>query len=260
MRIHYLFFFFVLATILFLIFWQEKPVPLIVQEFKPINSTNQILINLNEKNKKIQSFSSKLIVESQGIKLNSMIVYEKPSNFRMISNSFAGKELDVGSNFDFFWFWSKRMKPQALFYAKHQDFNRTRLRTPFNPAWIIQILGTGDIPECETYLYKGKLVFVEKMINNSQKIIFRMRMIDLDKMVCVGHFIFDEKMNPIISAEIQSFYLVDDVYLPKKINIFWYEENVRSVWTFEQPVINTAISTSMWQMPNYEPKINLKDY
>ena len=44
----------------------------------------------------------------------------------MISNSFLGKETDVGSNEKQFWFWSKRMKPSVLFYSEHENLNKTK--------------------------------------------------------------------------------------------------------------------------------------
>ncbi len=77
---------------------------------------------------------------ADGIAVKSSISYEKSLNFRMINSSFFGKEVDVGSNEKEFWFWSKRMKPPALFHTIHDNLKNTNLKTPFHPLWIKEII------------------------------------------------------------------------------------------------------------------------
>lgn len=263
MRIYHLFFIFVIACIILISiskqtekidFKELKSVPFVIEN-------NQFLDDFNNKNSKINSIYSNVAISSQGITLNSAIVYEKKIKFRMISESIFGTELDIGSNDQYFWFWSKRMKPSALFYAKHEDLKNTRLRTPFNPNWMIELLGVSNIDKnCSYFEYKNDLVVSEIVTDNFGNVINKLRLIDRNKKSCIAHFLYDKNMNPIISAEIKEFYAIEDCFLPKKIEIFWYEENIKSVWNLSEPKINLHISSDKFIVPNISPKIDLNGY
>lgn len=263
MRIYHLFFIFIIICIISVStskqpekidFKQIKPIPFIVEN-------NQFLDDFNSKNAKINSIYSNVAISSQGITLNSTIFYEKKIKFRMIGKSVFGTELDIGSNDQYFWFWSRRMKPSALFYAKHEDLKNTRLRTPFNPNWMMEILGISDIGQnCSCFNYKENLVFSEVATDNFGNIINKLKLVDKNKKTCLAHFLYDKNMNPIISAEIKEFYVVEDCFLPKKIEIFWYEENIKSIWYLSEPKINSRISSDNWIVPNLSPKIDLNGY
>lgn len=101
---------------------------------------------VNFRNETIKSFSCsdmevKLWEGGMRIRLQGSLYYEKPKGFRMRINSVFGEEVDLGSNDDVFWYWSRRNKRKGLYYAHHEDFQKTRLKTPFNPLFIRASLG-----------------------------------------------------------------------------------------------------------------------
>lgn len=223
---------------------------------------NPIINKLNVQNNKIDSIyysNNSMLVD--GIGLKSSIFYEKDLNFRMISTSFLGKETDVGSNKNQFWFWSKRMKPPVLFYSDHENLHKTRLKTPFNPNWMIQILGISKIDDFDNcFYYKNYLAVTVEDKNNYNEKITKLQLIDINKNCFFGHYIYNSKDELVISAEVESYYCVNGIYLPKKIQINWQEENVKIRWDLSSPIINEKIKAELWKMPNYSKKIDLNGY
>lgn len=223
---------------------------------------NPLIIKLNDKNNKISSISyneSKIYLDGINVKAN--INYEKNLNFRMISKSIFGVESDIGSNENEFWFWSKRMKPSYLFYSDHKDLKKTRLRTPFNPHWMMQILGVNEIKTFDkSFYYKEYLAIASYDENNYGSKITRVQLLDIEKNCFFAHYIFNSYDELIVSAEVSEYYSVGEFNVPKSIDINWIEENLHIKWELGQPTINKKIDLNHWKMPKNYQKINLTEY
>lgn len=55
----------------------------------------------------------------------------------------SGTDLDLGSNDELFWMWSRWMQPPAIFYARHEAYRQSPARQilPIEPHWFIEALG-----------------------------------------------------------------------------------------------------------------------
>lgn len=233
----------------------------IPKEVQPI--TNSILFEINDKNEQIKTLVyPKIVIKSHGISLDSTLFYEKPQRFRSVSWSVLGKESDVGSNDDIFWFWSKRMNPPALFYTKHENLYNTRLRAPFHPEWSTEILGCNAIKldKCTVMEYKNQLVLFEERTSIIGKPLVKIWTVDPHRKSINGHYLYDVKMNPIISAEIKDFHVFGNIYLPKTMEINWYEESVKTVWEMDRPIVNVPIDSVNWKIPDVKKSIDLNGY
>jgi hypothetical protein len=77
--------------------------------------------------------------------MRTNLVVERPRRFRMRAEvtALTGPELDLGSNEDLFWMWVKRNRPPAVYYARHDQFQRSAARQmlPIEPEWLIEALG-----------------------------------------------------------------------------------------------------------------------
>lgn len=240
----------------------NNPIILDIHQIKPIEYDENLLI-LNSRNEKITSiFYEQIDLETKGIHVSSHISYEKPNNFRMINSSFLGKETDIGSNQDYFWFWSKRMQPPALFYSSHVNLYKTNLRTPFHPVWMMDIIGINSINLKDALVFKHKdnIVVSRNDISVTGKRITRVYLIDPQKMAFCGHYIYDKHDQIIVSAEIFEYHEVDGYFLPKKITINWFEENIQVKWVLQKPAINKTININSWIMPHISNKIDLNGY
>jgi hypothetical protein len=189
--------------------------------------TNEF-VEINENIKKIQAN----IEIKQGLFFaKGFIAYEKENNFKMICYSFLGKEIEIGSNKDFFWFWTR--KENILYYCKQGKINTTRLRKMFYPEILKSFLGID-----ENYI----------IINNDLKKISILQ----DKKI-ISHKLYQND-NLILQCDVVDFY----GNLPRKIKLNWIEENIKQEWILSNIKINSDFSD--WEFPDYKNKINLENY
>ena len=234
----------------------------IVQKIQgtPVQKIPDALIQLNKRNLNIKSFyckkaSVKNWQDGKSFNLNAEIWFEKPAKFRMFLTSFLGKEIDLGSNEEVFWFWSKRSDPRALHWAEHKDYYKTRLKTPFNPLWIMESFGLKKISLKDKKITESdnRIIISQKTINASGKPIIKIVLIDKTTGKFVGLLVTDIYANPITSSEVIEY----DGKFPTAILYNWYEEDAMMLIRFGDVQINTHIDSDTWKLPNINPKINM---
>lgn len=218
----------------------------------PNNEAQQILEKVNAKNKTISSLHFKSIKVQTFWRINSHIKaelwYQKDKNFRLIVKSIYGKEGDLGSNNNLFWFWSKRMD-NILYYSEHKNLGKCGLRAPFHPLWLMECLGFTDIKGKITKCEDGYLFVEEERMSTEGVAVTKGTLIKDD--LVVGHYLF--KNNHLIaSVEIEEFNVV-----PKKMVIHWYEENLTMIWNIEDYEVNPEISDKIWQKPSFKHEENI---
>ena len=193
------------------------------------------------------------------LKISSYIAYEKNDYFRMFNSSWTGKEGDIGMNSTHFWFWSKRMKPSALYYAKHEDLYKSRLKSPFHPKWTVACLGINEIDLSNAIAGKMDKYYAIAFneIDTLNRPIVRIILVDPLKKAIIGHYLYDENNNVIVSTEVLEFHNVDGNLLPAIMRTIWYQEDITMEWELEEPKINQTIPSNTFDMPNMRHKIDL---
>jgi hypothetical protein len=258
--------FFTIVPIL-AIWWkttEEAPISFIQKEIKepskPAPKQHPVIRSINERNAKIKTFSSSDIVvkvwqNGMRFKLSGNMYYEKDLNFRMKFRSIFGKEVDLGANEELFWYWSRRDERKGLHYATYEDYNRTRLKTPFNPIFIRESLGLGQIKTKDAYVTETEknIVIISQFKNSIGKTVLRYTFIEKANQKFIGSLITDKEGNPIAIAEILEY----NGDVPKSVLYTWYAENKILYLDFVDPQFNTQIDESNWQMPNIKPQINM---
>jgi hypothetical protein len=220
------------------------------------NEATQIIKEINIKNSKIKNFfcsNVEISIDNIPFKLQALLIYEKKLNFRMLVRSFVGKELDIGSNKNYFWFWSKRMVPSGLYYAKHKDLYKTKLRTPFSPKWIMESLGFEEINNKVRVSKSGLYLIIEEdRISSMNTRVTKKTLVNIESRMIVGHYLY-ENNRLISSAEVKE----SRNNMPYSIRVIWHEENIGISLKLNDPGINNKINSSHWIMPDYRNKINM---
>lgn len=227
---------------------QEKP--------KQTHEIFSIISEINARNSKIKTvYVPDITIKVKQNRITNIVhgelALEKDRNFRLkVTHSLTGKEMDVGSNQDFFWFWSKRMSPPALYYSSHANIDSTNLRTALNPGWMMESIGVNPINTENITVAKYKdfwAVIREK--NDSTT----MTLIDPVLKVVVGRYLYNTQGKMLISTEYQGYFN----NIPKKVLIIWYEEGIALDWELSGIKTNSGISQSYWLMPDMRQKIEL---
>ena len=112
----------------------------------PSPTLQQVVAVVNGNSSRIRSFStSQASVSMQGFPtLRANIAFERPMRFRLRADlPLAGQEVDVGSNDELFWFWSRHNEPAALYYCRHDRFASSPARGNLiiDPYWLVEAMG-----------------------------------------------------------------------------------------------------------------------
>ncbi len=223
---------------------------------------NAAVQEINRRNAGVKSFMSEnmdvTIQRDIAVRLRGSLAYEKDRRFRLIIRRRLGtKEADIGSNNQYFWFWSRRHDPPHLFYADHKDVYKSRLKTPFHPLWMMGALsmGTIDLKGAKVSEFEGKWKVSQKRKGTLGKMIIKSTIIDPDRKVVVGHYISSLSGKLIASTEIEEW----DGNTPSVIIMRWHDEGVSIRLKFIHPKVNPQIDEDYWKLPNIRPKQNMAE-
>lgn len=262
---HYYLIIIILIPIIFL-FYNQKNIksPNYLEENKPIlnqiskeNSSKiiKIIEEINEKNKKIKSLTSKLNIHLNhkiSINVSGDLYFEREKNFRMNIFSNFGKELDIGSNENLFWFWSKNSN---LYYSEHKNLNQTQLKTPLNPNWLLESLTIMELKKenIEFGKFKDFFIILQKRKGIQNETVTIATLINPNNKRIIGNYLYNKYGKMVASAEINEFY----EEIPKKIFITWYEEGITMEWILYNYKINIPINKNIWELPLLKNSINI---
>ena len=117
--------------------------------YNKLPSQQELLANLKARSARITQLNSSVAVAMPGApKIKGTLQIEFPDRMRMKAGLMGVSEMgvDVGSNEEQFWIWSKAAlpgQPPAMYWASHDQFQRSQVRQaiPLEPKWLIDALG-----------------------------------------------------------------------------------------------------------------------
>jgi hypothetical protein len=171
-------------------------------------------------------------------------------------SSILGKELNLGSNETEFWYYSKRDKDPGVYWAIYEDFNKTRLKTPFNPMFMRASLGFESVNAKGAKITESatQIIVTHPSEDSMGKEILYSVFVNKNKFID-GFLITDLQGNTLVSCDIQE--RVND--MPSKILYTWEEEDRVMFMELKKSTINTINETSVFKMPGFTPKINMAE-
>ncbi len=230
---------------------------------KPPLVVPELIQRINVRNESITSFSCdnvkvKVWQDGSRYRLSGSVHYEKHKRFRFRISSIFGDELDLGSNNELFWYWSRRDKDPGLHYAKHEDYNKTRLKSGFNSHFMMRSLGiTKILIDEETKVVETKedwIVVYRRKNAMGEPILVSIFVSKADEAIA-GFIVTDMDGKPQSSADIQG----RQNGMPTKILYVYHAEDQALLLEFIGISINKSISSQKWKMPNRQPQLNMAD-
>lgn len=125
------------------------PAPVV---FREMPSRDQLLAHLASQSRQIRQIQSDVRVTMDGMPtLRGTMAVERPDRLRLTAGLLGVPELgvDVGSNDERFWFWTKVSAPgqePGIYFANHGEYRNSSLHQliPIEPGWLIDALGLVD--------------------------------------------------------------------------------------------------------------------
>lgn len=223
-------------------------------EYPTINETNA-------KNDLVKSFVCKNIdikvwENGRRLKLSGQISYKKPNCFLFEVSSILGKEMNLGSNETEFWYYSKRDKDPGVYWAIYEDFNKTRLKTPFNPMFMRASLGFESVDAKGAKITESatQIIVTNSSEDSMGKEILYSVFVNKNKSID-GFLITDLQGNTLVSCDIQE--RING--MPSKILYTWEEEKRTMLMELKKPNINAINESFAFKMPGFTPKINMAE-
>ncbi|MDB5347642.1 MAG: hypothetical protein JWP89_6019 [Schlesneria sp.] len=189
--------------------------------------------------------------------LSGSLVVEEGQHLRMLVNSLAGHEVDMGSNNDVFWIWAKRMEPSYVFCRHEQiDVARQSLGIPFEPQWLMQALGVAPI-ETEGLTMQidptgQRARLVQPLLTAHGQPLQKVMVVDLVHGVITEHCIQDSRGQKIAVARLDDFRRdkASGAVLPHRVKLDWPQNQMSLVMNMGEVEINpTSIPSQIWDMP-----------
>lgn len=146
--------------------WKKDPLPVV---FNRTPTQAELVQHITNNNSKFKQLSSDLVVALDGTpKLRGTMQLELPRRLRIKAGvmSLSSLGVDVGSNDQDFWVWTKVNLPNqkpAIFHANHEAFKNAtssvRQAIPLEPVWLLEGLGLIQFEQGD--VHKGPVVTPE---------------------------------------------------------------------------------------------------
>jgi len=116
----------------------------------PTPTLDQVVQAVNNNSLQIRSFlASQATLSGSGMpSLQASVAFERPRRLRIRAGTgILGQELDVGSNYEVFWFWARRTQPPGVYYCRHEQFASSPVRRglAIDPEWLVEALGVQEL-------------------------------------------------------------------------------------------------------------------
>lgn len=225
------------------------------QPEKPEPESIVLVREIIARDAKLRTFQSDVRIELSKrirVEVTGTMVMEKDKRFRMVLNSRFGKEMDIGSNDTHFWFWSKRMDPPFLHYARHEDLSKAHMRTALDPNWMMEALNLGGVNYSQIVKFKQYYAAIQTRSDGTA-----VALIDPVNRLVVGRYLYNAKEKMVVSSEVKLFQEIDGHVVPKELLIIWYEEGLKLDMTLSNSKLNAGTSEKHWIMPTMPNSIDM---
>lgn len=221
----------------------------------------EVVAHVNRNTERVESWrASRIRIHAQGVMfpLQGRIAVERGNHVRLEVTSPRGGEVDIGSNDEQFWVWSREMKP-AFVTCKHENTEAVRRSygIPFETEWLMEALGVAPIPTegmtLETSPTKNEMRLVQQVVTARGHQLRRALLIDLKKGgVVTEHSLYDYDGNRIAIAKLGAHYYdkQSGAVLPHRVTLDWPKNQMAVTMEFGKIDVNpTSIPSQVWELP-----------
>ncbi|MFN0050886.1 MAG: hypothetical protein ACKV0T_01760 [Planctomycetales bacterium] len=232
---------------------------------RPDATSDEVLEYLNDNTGKITSWRSDSVsISGRGaayspVSIGASLAIESPRNFRLLAKSLTVEEVDLGSNPEEYWFWSKRSEEKYIFVAHHGEeiSPRRRLPIPFQPDWIMEVFGVMPIDGADVTMHPGPpgnrtMRLVAQRVTPDGTPVQKVVVVDTCHGVVREHQLLDSQGQLIASARLEGHFRdpKTQVVLPSKVSLDWPRADVGLTLVINRIEVNPpVISEATWRVP-----------
>jgi hypothetical protein len=241
----------------------------------PKLSAIQAIEKHNENAKRVVALQAEpiIVVSAPGTspgKVDGHLALERPKNFKLVMKSIRGREADIGSNDDEFWFWVNNKADKSVYVCSYEDVDRTRLSAGFQPDWIVESMGLRTVSHEEANKIQvqpgprlGTMKLVSTRTGTNGSVLTKETVIDQDSGLVWEHYLYQGQGKTkmlVASAVVARFHPpiptadgTGSVTLPAKFKLTWVQEQLTLDITLKDPQLVAGFSDSQRQAKFVEP-------
>ncbi|SFH70099.1 hypothetical protein [Planctomicrobium piriforme] len=217
-----------------------------------------------------RSGSVRLHVDGVPMALPASVAVQAPSNFRLlVSNPLSGgQEVDIGSNNERFWIWSKE-QPQVM-TARHEDvaFALKELEMPvhIHPLWLMEVFGVAAVNGDEfemlpARMESGTVDLVATRESPLGEDVERVVRVNLVQGNVQEHILRMPGGKVLARARLDRYTkLPNGTVMPLVISLEWPDARMKMVMDIRNPEINSpslSQNVAIWQMPQHGQVVDI---
>jgi hypothetical protein len=200
------------------------------------------------------------------------LAMQRPRDFRLEMQTLKGKQADIGSNDEKFWFWVQNDDDKSIYWCNYADLKSSELPITFQPDWIVEALGLKPIsPEEAAEIRvkegpeRGTSTVIFPTLQNKADTYTRMMVVWNDNLRIKEYRIYAGDHQTMLAQAIVKSYKDHEVdsgeastskrcYLPEDIRFAWKKEGLALDVAVQDVEINqlNRVSTAKYF---HEPRI-----
>jgi hypothetical protein len=204
------------------------------QVLAPGASLPEVIAAINQNSSRVHSLSANaatLTLPDSPLlpPMRSNIVLSRPRNFRLTAGTtFAGPEIDLGSNDELFWVWVKRSVPPEVYFCQHERFAGSPIHQfmPIEPQWLHSALGLVTLDPAGIYqgpLPAGEgLMQIRTPMDSSVGVLSRVLVVDAARGLVMQQHVYGPDGETLIASAVAHsyrYYPGEQVALPERVTI-----------------------------------------
>lgn len=237
--------------------------------FPPEATAADVIAHVNANSARIAAWRSdhvKILGRGEAhtpVAISARLAIESPRSFRLTAESPLGEpEVDLGSNQNEFWFWSRRSEQKYIFVAYHdqESIDKRNFPIPFQPDWIMEVFGVMPIDAENVTAQPGAagpygsrtVLLIADRLSPQGRPVRKITTVDRCHGIVLEHALHDEQGQLIASARLS--HPVRDLrtqaVLPTQIDLDWPKAKVGLTMWIQHPEINPRhIPEKVWVRP-----------
>ncbi|QDU81838.1 hypothetical protein Pla110_35890 [Polystyrenella longa] len=228
------------------------------------SSKSEVFSHINRTSQHVngwRSVSCRISARGVPVKLKAIVACESPKRFRMVvSTPVIGRQLDLGSNNERFWFWANEGPERPILTASHQNLATAQqnLPIPFNPDWLMEIMGVVPFDESGFQMtYKPEDATINLVSSTSDpqgRTVYRRIIVNAQTGLVNRHEMYGPQRELIASATMENYRAVgpQQVVMPHHIQLDWPQTEMAFKLDFPTIEINPVSAktdTGQWDIP-----------
>lgn len=232
-------------------------------ELPPNLSALELISYVNRNSMRLQSWRSSDVKIYPRSRLavtgwvSAYIAVERPRNFRLMGSVLGRNAVDLGSNDENFWFWIRDAQPEQNFLARHDELSEVqqRLQIPFQPDWLMEVLGVVPIDEGEFSMQTEGMPektarLVSDRMSPQGELVRKVIVVDLCYGRLLEHALYDAHGRLVARAVFSNHQrdAATGIELPHQIDLDWPAEGLALTMEIGQIEVNPGpMPAQTWQ-------------